>query len=193
MRKARYLAPWHRERVDLEGMAGGEGAEGRDGDPSSRGDGGAGVAALLAGLRGKPAIYHCVSRVVNRDFVLKREEREKFVGLMRVYERFCQVQVLTFCVMSNHFHILVEVPAAPEDGGASWTDEELLHHLSGLYSGRQMAELRWELGHYREQENERAAEMLESAKARFGGGIRSVGYGEGKSLNLYTSVGLVVF
>jgi putative transposase len=155
MRKARYLAPWHREAVDWEAVRAleeGDGPEGRDGQEDQEG-----LAALLAGLRGKPAIYHCVSRIVNREYLLKREEKEKFVGLMRAYGRFCQVEVLTFCVMSNHFHILVEVPARPEDGGASWTDEKLLTHMECLYSDEQMGEFRWELGHYREQNNGRAA------------------------------------
>jgi len=80
------------------------------------------------------------------------------VALMRLYERFCQVRVLTFCVMSNHFHLLLEVPAAPEDGGASWSDEDLLEHLECLYSEMQMRELRWELAHYRSQKNHVAAE-----------------------------------
>lgn len=44
-------------------------------------------------LKGKPAIYHCVSRVVGREFVFKREEREQFVGLMRRYENFAQVKI----------------------------------------------------------------------------------------------------
>ena len=70
----------------------------------------------LAALKGKPAIYHCVSRVVDRRFVLGDAEREQFVAYMRTYERFCGVRVLAFCVMSNHFHILLEVPAAA--GGA---------------------------------------------------------------------------
>ena len=155
MRKARYLAPWHREAVDWEAVDALEDPQGSDGQNESER-----VAEMLAGLRGKPAIYHCVSRVVNRDFVLKREEKEKFVALMRVYEKFSQVQVLTYCVMSNHFHILLEVPARPEDGGASWTDDELLDHMSCLYSEPQMREFRWELGHYREQQNERAAEAF---------------------------------
>jgi REP element-mobilizing transposase RayT len=33
---------------------------------------------------------------------------------MREYEEFCEVRVLTYCVMSNHFHILLEVPRPPE-------------------------------------------------------------------------------
>jgi putative transposase len=69
------------------------------------------------------AIYHCVSRVVNRDYVLGEAERERFVSLMRLYERLCGVQVITFCVLSNHFHILVEVPRRPE---VLPTDEALI-------------------------------------------------------------------
>ena len=60
------------------------------------------------------AYYHCVSRVVNRDFVFGTAEKEALVRLMRMYERFCGVRVVTFCVMSNHFHLLVGVPKKPE-------------------------------------------------------------------------------
>ena len=141
MRKRRYLAPWHRKMLEGSGLR----LEGE------------GAAEALAALEDKAAIYHCVSRVVNRDFVLKREEKDRFVDLMRCYEAFSQVQVLTFCVMSNHFHILLEVPAGPADGGASWSDERLLTHLGLIYDRAQMAQLRWELGHYREQGNEPAA------------------------------------
>ena len=64
----------------------------------------------------RSGIYHCVSRVVDRQFVLGKEEKERFVQLMRLYERFCGVRVLSHCVMSNHFHLLVEVPLRPEEG-----------------------------------------------------------------------------
>ena len=57
--------------------------------------------------------YHCLSRVVDRRFVLDDAEKERFLGLMRECERFCRVRVLTFCIMSNHFHLLVEVPKRP--------------------------------------------------------------------------------
>ena len=58
--------------------------------------------------------YHCLSRVVDRRFVLHETEKDQFVSLMREYESFCEVEVLTYCVMSNQFHILVEVPHRPE-------------------------------------------------------------------------------
>ena len=35
------------------------------------------------------AYYHCVSRVVDRQFVLGDAEREQFVKLLRVCEQFC--------------------------------------------------------------------------------------------------------
>ena len=60
------------------------------------------------------AYYHCVSRVVNREFVFGDAEKEQFVSFMRLYERFCGVRVMTYCVMSNHFHVLVGVPKKPE-------------------------------------------------------------------------------
>lgn len=118
------------------------------------------AAGELAALRGKPAIYHCISRVVDRRLVLGSEEKEQFVAYMRSYERFCQVRVLAFCVMSNHFHILVEVPAAPPGRGADWSDEALLDHLRCLYPADQLAEIRWQLRHFRAQGNQAAAVAL---------------------------------
>jgi len=59
------------------------------------------------------AFYHCVSRIVDRNFALGDLEKEHFVKLMRAYETFCGVRVITFCIMTNHFHILLEVPQRP--------------------------------------------------------------------------------
>lgn len=50
---------------------------------------------------------------------------------MRMYENFSGCRVLSYCVMSNHFHLLLEVP--PMVGGGL-DDEELLKRLSALYS-----------------------------------------------------------
>ncbi len=124
------------------------------------------VAAALAALEGKAAIYHCMSRVVNRERVLRREERDVFVEIMRRYEAFSQVHVLTHCVMPNHFHILVEVPAPPEDCGASWSDERLLEHLGLIYSRREVAGFRWMLEHFRAQGNAEAADALRAGFLR---------------------------
>lgn len=57
--------------------------------------------------------YHCVSRVVDRDFKLGPEEREAFVGMLGRYAEFYGVRVITFCVLSNHFHLVLEIPGRP--------------------------------------------------------------------------------
>lgn len=75
------------------------------------------------------ATYHCLSRVVDLRFIFGTEEKERFVQLLREYEQFCGVRVLTYCVMSNHFHILVEVP---QRSGPPLPAEDVLRRLEGL-------------------------------------------------------------
>jgi REP element-mobilizing transposase RayT len=41
---------------------------------------------------------------------------------------FCGLEVITYCVMANHFHVLIRVPAAPQ-----LTDGQLLERLEALY------------------------------------------------------------
>ena len=113
--------------------------------------------AVLAALEGKPALYHCISRAVWQEMVFGEAEKERFVAIMRKWESFSQVRVLTFCVMTNHFHLLVEVPERP---GQDPTDEELLEHLAKVYRGQRLAEIRWELESMRRQGNHSAAEAL---------------------------------
>jgi putative transposase len=79
----------------------------------------------------KPAAYHCVSRVVDRRFVFEKSEREHFRMFMRMYENFSGCRVLSYCIMSNHFHILLEVPPLPAGGLG---DGELLKRLRAIYS-----------------------------------------------------------
>ena len=47
------------------------------------------------------AYYHCISRVVDRQFVSGPEEKEQFVEFMRLDEHFRGVRVVTCCVMTH--------------------------------------------------------------------------------------------
>ena len=95
-----------------------------------------------AGSASKPAIYHCVSRVVDRRLVFGKQECEAFRMFMRMYENFSGCRVLSYCVMSNHFHLLLEVPPPPQGG---LDDSALLQRLSALYSEAFVAEVATEL------------------------------------------------
>ncbi len=98
--------------------------------------------------REKPAIYHCISRVVDRRFVFGDAERERFRTFMRMQENFSGCRVLSYCIMSNHFHILLEVPPMPEGG---IPDEELLKRLSATNAEAFVAEVAKELAEARGQ------------------------------------------
>lgn len=102
----------------------------------------------------KPAIYHCISRVVDRRFVLGDDEREQFRKFMRMQETFSGCRVLSYCLMSNHFHLLLEVPPIPE-GGIS--DEVLLKRLAAIQSAAFVASVAQELQHARQAGNDALA------------------------------------
>jgi REP element-mobilizing transposase RayT len=78
----------------------------------------------------KPVFYHVISRVVERRLAFGQEEKEKFRTMMRMQEKFSGGRVVSYCLMCNHFHLLLEVTPM-EDGGLS--DEALLTRLSAIH------------------------------------------------------------
>ncbi|MDF2378520.1 MAG: transposase [Verrucomicrobiales bacterium] len=87
--------------------------------------------------------YHCISRVVDRRFIFQETEKEHFVALMRKLEAFHGMRVVTYCVMSNHFHLLVEEP--DKDAIPSLDKKTLLNRLSFLYDKHKVRTVREEL------------------------------------------------
>ena len=91
--------------------------------------------------------YHCISRVVDRNFVLLEREREKFRQFLTEYSAFCGVQVLTWCILSNHFHLLIAVPRKPDQPPPLEALIARLEHLSSaLLSAKAARQLvaRWQ-------------------------------------------------
>ncbi|MBK1830287.1 transposase [Verrucomicrobiaceae bacterium R5-34] len=78
------------------------------------------------------SLYHCISRVVDRQYILGRAEKDMFVQMMRDYEEFCGVRVLSYCIMSNHFHLLVEVPPKVKGAAVAMPDEDFLVRMKGM-------------------------------------------------------------
>ena len=95
----------------------------------------------------KPVFYHCVSRVVDRRYAFKGDDKERFRMFMRMYENFTGCRVVSYCLMCNHIHLLLEVPPMPEDG---FSDAELLQRLSALYNEAVVAGVATELADARE-------------------------------------------
>jgi REP element-mobilizing transposase RayT len=69
-----------------------------------------------------------MSRTVNGEAFFDSREKEVLRKMLHQVADFSGVEVLTFCLMNNHFHLLVRVPPAE---GVS--DEELLRRYRVLY------------------------------------------------------------
>ena len=87
--------------------------------------------------------YHVISRVVDLRFILGEVERTHFVVLMRKLEAFLGLRVVTYVVMSNHFHLLVEEPDRNELPALD--RETLLQKLGFLYERSTVDTVREEL------------------------------------------------
>ena len=79
-------------------------------------------------IEGATAVYHCISRVVGGQRLLDDLGKEKLVGLLGKLAEFCGVEVITYCMMSNHFHLLLRVPVRVE-----LSDEQLLAKMAKFY------------------------------------------------------------
>jgi len=98
----------------------------------------------------KPSIYHLISRVVDRRMAFGHGEKARFRALMRMTEDFTGCRVLSYCLMSNHFHILLEVPPRPSE---PIPDIELFRRLAIFYPTWKVDEQRRLLSQARESGN----------------------------------------
>ncbi len=115
--------------------------------------------------------YHVMSRTAGGEKLFGEVEKEAFRRLMWRMARFSGVEILTYAVMNNHFHILVKVPERAKflkrfegEGG----EAKLLEHLSLLYSNAFIAGVKAELARVRDAgRREEAEAILETFRRRF--------------------------
>ena len=87
-------------------------------------------------VEGQSAFYHCVTRTIGRKFILGDREKDDLLKLMWEYQRFSEVRILTYCLMTDHFHLLLEVPPRP---GKMLDDQELLAKVRRIPGQNQAA------------------------------------------------------
>ncbi|MCC5840178.1 MAG: hypothetical protein JJT96_08640 [Opitutales bacterium] len=85
-----------------------------------------------AGRKGLDSVHHVVSRVCGREFLLTDVEKEAFRGLLGRVAGFCGVEVITFALLDNHFHLLIDVP-----GTAGELSDGVLLERSRLLYGKE--------------------------------------------------------
>ena len=75
--------------------------------------------------------YHVISRVIEQRFYLETKEKDVFRDMMWRVAEFSGVQIITYTVMDNHFHMLIQVPEAKVI-----TEDEVLRRISLIYRDR---------------------------------------------------------
>ncbi len=108
-----------------------------------------------ARIKGEPGAaancYHVMSRIIEGRFVLEGPVKEKFRELLELQCAFAGVELITFCIMSNHVHILIEVPNA-EAYRAGIDDNEILRRLTLVTNSEErLVEVRQMLARMKEQ------------------------------------------
>ena len=102
--------------------------------------------------------YHVVSRIGGRRFLIDDAEKGILLSMIRAAAIFSGVELYTYAVMSNHFHLLVRVPRKQEV-----SDKELLQRMEALYGTPKFLKVleKWEKWTAKKQES-----RVEAEKAR---------------------------
>jgi hypothetical protein len=74
------------------------------------------------------AVYHCMSRSVNGERLFDDPAKEVLRRQFWQVADYCGIKILTYAILSNHFHLLVQVPQK-----TLVSDAELLRRYEVLY------------------------------------------------------------
>ena len=97
--------------------------------------------------------YHVVSRVIDRRLVCDDDEKERFRRLLSKVADFSGIRILTYTIMTNHFHILPEV-----DAGAKVSEAMVLSRVGILYGRLEQLGFEAQLKRLHADGNEQAVE-----------------------------------
>ncbi len=76
----------------------------------------------------RAAYYHVISRTVLGLRLFEDTDKEVLRRMLRKVAFFCGIEVLTYCIMGNHFHILIKVPERKD-----LSDSEIVKRFARLY------------------------------------------------------------
>jgi putative transposase len=115
--------------------------------------------------------YHVMSRTCGGEVFFDGVEKEALKRVMWRLAEFSGVKLITYCIMGNHFHALVEVPKREiwlERFAGPTGEARLLDHLRALYSKAYVDFLKSEIAELRKMGLEALVQTkLEGIKKRF--------------------------
>lgn len=79
-------------------------------------------------IQKQDAVYHIICRTAYQMHKLSDESKSVFTALIKKQARFSGGEVITYCLLDSHIHLLVKIPYLKEI-----TDQELVSRHSALY------------------------------------------------------------
>ena len=58
-------------------------------------------------IKDKELVYHIISRTALDGYVLEKENKDYLLNLIYQLSNFYFMDVIAFCIMGNHFHLMV--------------------------------------------------------------------------------------
>ena len=89
-------------------------------------------------INDETAVYHVMSRTALDGFPLGDIEKDFMLDLIRRYSKLYFVEILGFCLMGNHFHLLVKM--FPE---YKYTDEDIKKRYEAFYGDERIFATGW--------------------------------------------------
>ena len=115
-------------------------------------------------IRDYETVHHLGSRIAHRVYFLKEEERMDFLEIVRRAAEFTGIQLIGWCIMGNHFHLLVYLPMPPQVNEA-----EVIRRYGILYGARAAERMVETFGNWRldgELGERRTVEWLDRQRRR---------------------------
>ena len=78
-------------------------------------------------VRDYNTVHHIGSRIAHKVYFLEEGERNDFIAMTRRVADFCGIQLIGWCIMANHFHLLVYLPVP-----AKLDEQEILRRYAQL-------------------------------------------------------------
>ncbi len=93
----------------------------------------------------EPTVYHVMSRTALDGFPLEDLEKDYLMELIKKFARLYFVDILGFCLLGNHFHLLLRMH--PE---SMFSDDEIKARLEDFYQGDRVIH-KERIPHYRDK------------------------------------------
>lgn len=87
-------------------------------------------------------VFHLTSRVVDRRRIFDARQRRHFLKLALAHAAFGGIDVVTWCVMGNHFHLLVRIAPGSHSAAMAMEAPEVLERMAYIYPAPDVEEFR---------------------------------------------------